>query len=136
MNEHLDKLIGEWKSEGVIVDGGEQDGVKIAGTDRYEWLGDAFVAHYADVTFGGAPQKTVEIFQLDEDGFAMTAYNSNGSIEKMHGSFDAESIFRAGNESVRTTLTFSVSNRNMQAVWEMKVNNDWIRWIEMTFTKK
>jgi hypothetical protein len=135
LKNNLNKLIGEWKSEGVVVDGGEHDGVKIVGTDRYEWLGDAFIVHYADVMFGDTPQKTVEIFQLEEDGFAMTAYNSTGSVETMHGTFDADGAYKAGDEKVRTTLTFSASGQEMQAIWEMRAGGEWTRWIEMSFTR-
>jgi hypothetical protein len=135
IQDHLNKLIGEWQSKGVVVDGGEYDGVTIEGTDRYEWFAENMIVHYADVTFDDVPQRTIEMLQIDEEGFMLTAYNSDGSVETMEGTFDEEGAYRAGNEAFRTVLTFDDENQAMQAVWEVKAGDDWTRWMEMSFAK-
>jgi hypothetical protein len=132
-NENLNKLIGTWNTYGVVIDGGEYDGTKIKGTDKYEWLAENLMLHSADVTFGNTKQRTIEIFQLKDDGFDMTAYNSDGSIEKMKGYFDDEGIFRAGDDNIRTTLRIDSSGSKMSALWEM--NESGSEWMKMSFTK-
>ncbi len=135
IKENLDRLVGTWNTTGVVVDGGKNDGVTINGTDRYEWLGELFLVHYADVTFGESVQRTIEIFTVEEDGFSMTAYNQDGSVEKMSGTFDQDDVYRAGDNNVRTTLTIQPDNLTMKADWEMNVNGEWKHWLKMSFTK-
>jgi hypothetical protein len=134
-NENLNKLIGTWNTSGVVIDGGQYDGTEIKGTDTYEWLGEGFILHSADVMFGDSKQRTIEIFQLTDDGFDMIAYNSNGSVEKMKGQFDEDGVFRAGDDTIRTTLHIDSNNSTMNALWEMNQNGNWTQWLKMSFTK-
>lgn len=134
-NKNFDKLIGTWATSGVVVDGGEYDGTEINGTDTYTWLGDSFVVHTADVLFGDVKQQTVEMFQLTDDGFVMTAYNSDGSVEKMKGRFDNEGVYRAGDDTIRTTLRIAADGTQMSAIWETNQNGDWTEWMTMSFKK-
>ncbi len=134
--ENLDNLIGTWNSTGKVVADGEQHGVEIKGTDRYEWLGDKFVVHYVDVMFGNSKQKGIEIFQLNNDGFDMTSYNNDGSVEKMKGKFDDEGVYRAGDDKVRTTLRIEPNGTEMNAIWEMNQNGTWTGWMSMSFKKQ
>lgn len=134
-NENLNKLIGTWNTNGVVIDGSEQDGTEIKGTDKYEWLGDNFILHEATVTFGDTKQRTIEIFQLTDDGVDMTAYNSDGSVEKMKGYFDDEGMLRAGDNTIRTTLRIDSSGSKMSALWEINQSGSWIEWMTMSFTK-
>lgn len=134
-NENLNKLIGTWNTYGVVIDGGEYDGTEIKGTDKYEWLAESLILHSADVTFGDSNQRTVEIFQLKDDGFDMIAYNSDGSIENMKGNFDDKGVFRAGDDTIRTTLRIDSNGSKMSALWEMNQNGSWTEWMKMSFTK-
>lgn len=133
IKKNLHKLVGTWQSSGVIIDGGENDGVTIIGTDQYEWLGDQLMVHHVDVMFGDTPQRSIEIFQLTDAGFDMTAYNDDGTVEHVTGTFDEAGVYHAGDDNVRATLKIADDAKTMHAVWQMKAEGEWRDWMTMSF---
>ena len=125
-------LIGTWRTRGTIVDDeAAADGADITGQDRYEWLGDRFVVHTADVSVAGRPQHGLEIYTLDGSAFEATAYTDDGSVETVTGSFDGEGIYRAGNDVSRVTLR--ARDATMTARWEIRREGEWKPWMDMAF---
>lgn len=53
----------------------------------------------------------------------------------MKGHFDEDGIFRAGDNTIRTTLRVNPDGSKMSALWEMNQGDSWNEWMKMSFTK-
>ncbi|MCK6066451.1 MULTISPECIES: hypothetical protein [Microbacterium] len=92
LQDQLDRLVGTWRTEGIIVGGSEHGGHKWAGWDVYEWFpGARQMVHRVDVEIFGARKEAMEFFTPREasmDTFDQTSFDADGTVEHAVGSFD------------------------------------------------
>lgn len=135
----LDKLVGTWRTEGVIVDGGEHDGETWAGYDIYEWFpGNHHMVHRVDVEIFGGRKEALEMFTPRQDGtstFDQVSFDADGSVEHATGSFDDEGRYHNDLGDARAVLTF-VGADSMTAIWEQRdLSGRWTPWMRTIFTR-
>lgn len=135
----MNRLVGTWRTEGRIVDGGEHDGVNWRGHDIYEWFpGAQLMIHRVDVEMLGEHKEAIELFtprNMSADTFDQTSFDSDGSVEHGVGSFDGEGRYHNDVDTARATVSFDGSH-SMRALWEMKLpDGAWSRWLSVSFTR-
>lgn len=139
LHTRLSRLVGTWRTEGRIIDGGEQDGQTWAGHDIYEWFpGERQLVHRVDVQIFGARKESIEIFTPRDDSadtFDQTSFDADGSIERAVGSFDAEDRYHNDAGVVHAMLRFEGDDA-MRTRWEMQgEDGTWTDWMDVRFTR-
>lgn len=138
LHRSMSRLVGTWRTEGEIIDGGEQDGQRWNGYDSYQWFpGEQMMVHRVDVTMFGERSESIEFF-IPRVGkaqtFDQTSYAADGTVERAVGSFDSEGRYHNDLEDVRATLTF-IGTDSMQALWESRTDGVWANWMNATFSR-
>ncbi|MEB2778101.1 DUF1579 family protein [Algoriphagus sp. D3-2-R+10] len=135
-NTHFNKLIGKWRTEGVILETDSTPEMEISGMDTYEFILDGFyILHKADVLMNKERNQTYEIIALDNaDGrVSLTHYNNQGLSGKMTGSLLDNELLIHG-EELRFTGQFSTDENQIEGTWEKLVNHkDWVKYLHMHF---
>ncbi len=138
LRRSMSRLVGTWRTEGQIVDGGEQDGQRWSGYDVYQWFpGEQTMVHRVDVTMFGERSESIEFFTpRDGDGqsFDQTSYGADGTVERAVGSFDPDGRYHNDLPDVRATLTFTGTD-TMRAHWESRSDGAWTAWMVVVFTR-
>ncbi len=139
LHDQLDRLVGTWRTEGIIVDGGEHDGHKWAGWDVYEWFpGSRQMVHRVDVEIFGERKEAMEFFtprEASTDAFDQTSFDADGTVEHAVGSFDEHGRYLNDAGDARAILTFDAPD-SMRAVWETRQpGGGWSEWMHVTFTR-
>ena len=132
------KLIGTWKTEGLILATENTPEMKIAGTDTYELILDGyFILHKADVLMGNEKSQTFELIGLDETpGHATLEYYDNqGATGKMTGTLKNNEL-KIGGKEIRFQGKLNDNENQIKGTWEkMNHQNKWERFLEMKLTK-
>jgi len=135
--ERLEPLVGRWRSSGRTV-----DGVRIAGTDTYEWFpGGGFLVHHVDVRMGEDRVRVIEMIG-DPDPSAggrlrMRAFDNHGGYGEMSASVDEAGVWTFADETTRSTLTVDPDGNRMAARWERSPDGvTWLDWMEMEFVRE
>jgi hypothetical protein len=140
LHAHLNRLVGTWRTEGRIIDGGEHDGRTWGGYDIYEWFpGERQLVHRVDVQISGSRKEALEIFTPRDDSadtFDQTSFDADGSVERAVGSFDAEGRYHNDLDQVRATLTFEGDDA-MRTLWETRrEDGTWADWMDVRFIRE
>lgn len=139
LHARMSRLVGTWRTEGRIVDGGDHDGQSWGGHDIYEWFpGERQLVHRVDVRISGERKESIEVFTPRDgspDTFDQTSFDADGSVDRAVGSFDAEDRYHNDAGEVRATLTFDGDDA-MRARWEMRGSDGlWTDWLDVRFTR-
>ena len=135
--ERLDILIGNWRTEGRIINQeGRQIG-NIAGRDIYEWALDRkFILHHVDVMMDNDHTVVFELIQSFESGFQLHSFDNTGAFTLMHGSIDDSGTFRITGDGIRSNLNVMEKGKKMHARWEKQSDNlEWKEWIDIEFQR-
>jgi hypothetical protein len=133
-------LIGTWRTEGEVLDEDGETVAEIEGRDLYDWLGQTFVVHRADVSMGGERGQVVEIFgpYLEADrAFATRAYGSDGSEETSTSTIPSDRVFTFGTTGARATMEVAEDGRTATAEWIRTDDSGatWRPWMRLRFTR-
>lgn len=138
LHRSMSRLLGAWRTEGQIIDGGEHDGHRWNGYDTYQWFpGEQMMVHRVDVTLLGERSESIEFFVPrtgDAQTFDQTSYAADGTVERAVGSFDSEGRYHNDLADARATLTF-IGTATMQALWESRLDGVWTDWMAVTFSR-
>ncbi len=139
LRDAMNRLIGTWRSEGHIIDGGDHDGESWAGHDVYEWFpGGQHMVHRVDVEIFGGREEAIEFFTPrggSTDTFDQISFDSDGSIEHAVGSFDADGRYHNVSDGMRAVLDFEAPD-HMRAKWEQRLPDGiWVDWMLVTFER-
>jgi hypothetical protein len=135
--QRLQPLVGRWRSSGSTV-----DGVRIDGTDVYEWLpGGGFLVHHVDVRMG---EDRVQVLELigDPDPAAggrlrMRAFDNEGRYGEMVASVDEAGVWTFAGDTMRSRLTIDPAGRRMTATWERSPDGTtWSHWMDLAFARE
>lgn len=135
----MGRFEGTWRTEGVIVDGGERDGEMWGGYDIYEWFpGKKHMVHRVDVEIFGGRKEAIEVFTPRQDlknAFDQISFDADGTVERATGSFDDEGRYCNDLGDARAVLTF-VGTDSMTSEWEKRLpDGTWTPWMRMIFTR-
>ena len=137
-NTDFKKLIGKWKTEGLILKSDKNPEMKITGTDTYEAILDGFfILHTADVVMGNEKSQTYEIIGLDKanDKVILQHYNNQGSSGKMSGTLKNGKLNLSG-DGLQFEGRFSTNDNVISGTWtKLDSENNWIEFLKMNFTK-
>ncbi|CAN5315966.1 hypothetical protein BH09ACT10_BH09ACT10_22880 [soil metagenome] len=138
LHEHLDLLVGTWRTEGLIAaDDGHEDEAW-GGHDIYEWLpGGKHLAHRVDVEIFGERQESLEIFtpRAGSDGrFDQVSFEADGSVTHAVGWFDSDGRYHNDADEARALLTIENPDL-MTAEWTRLVDGTWRPWMSVTLTR-
>ena len=137
-NTHFKKLIGKWKTEGLILKTDKNPEMKITGTNTYETiLGGFFILHKADVLMGNERSQTYEIMGLDltNNEAILQHYNNQGSSGKMTAILKKDELKIKG-ERLRFKGKFSNKDKEITGTWEKLTDQDnWIEFLKVNFKK-
>lgn len=137
-HNHLDKFVGKWNTEGLVLPTATSAGIEVKGTDTYEWLpGGFFLLHKVDVNIGDDKVKTFEVIGLDKDAnhYTMQHYDNKGNSGSMTAILvDALWIFKG--ESLLFKGGFSEEDTVFSGVWE-QLNKEkvWTPYMNIKLTK-
>jgi hypothetical protein len=139
-NEHLEALVGRWRSEGATIASGDDPSIPISGFDDYEWFpGRAFLVHRVDVRMGDDPMNVLELigpFDAGTGTFPMRSFDREGRAGEMQASVDREGVWTFAGDRERATLTIDPGGRHMTARWEQQRDGRWVHWMDMRFTRE
>ena len=135
LRANLDRLVGTWRTEGRIVDSGEE----WHGHDIYEWFpGGQQLVHRVDVTIFGERSESIELFTPREgsaDTFDQTAFAADGHVEHAVGRFDAAGRYLNDAGEARAVLAFDAPAA-MSATWELRQpDGTWGDWMTVRFAR-
>lgn len=136
MIERLEPLVGRWRSSGRTA-----DGMRIAGTDVYEWLpGGGFLVHHVDVLMGEDRVRVLEMIgdpdPADGGRLRMRAFDHEGGYSEMRAGVDEAGVWRLTSDTMRTTLTVDPGGSTMAAKWQRSLDGAWVDWMDMEFTRE
>jgi hypothetical protein len=139
LHKSMSRLVGTWRTEGRIVDGGEHDGATWAGHDIYEWFpGEQQMVHRVDVEIFGGRKEAMEFFTPrpgSRDTFDQVSFDADGTVEQAVGVVDADGRYRNDTDGARAVLTFDGPD-SMSAKWERREpDGTWIDWMQVTFAR-
>ncbi|MDT9591735.1 hypothetical protein RDV89_01555 [Nocardioides zeae] len=136
LHDRMDRLVGTWRTEGVVEDGGEHDGQSWRGFDVYEWFpGRRHLVHRVDVRIFGERRETLEVLTpRDATSIDQVAYEADGDVGRSEGWFDDEGRYRNDLPGARAVLTFTGAD-TMAAVWERRDADAWVPWMRVRFTR-
>ncbi len=137
-NTDFKKLLGKWKTEGVILKTDKNSEMKITGTDSYDIILDGFyMLHTADVLMGNEKSQTYEIIGLDKtsDKAVLQYFNNQGSSGKMSGTLKNAELKFSGN-GLQFGGRFSNNDNVISGTWtKLNSENNWVEFLKMNFTK-
>jgi hypothetical protein len=130
----LEFLIGNWNTEGEIIDGG-----RITGSDSYEWvLNKSFILHKVDVTMDGKQIEAIELigeYDSKNRSFKMRSFDTEGTCTTMEAKRYGISALLITGDKMRSKLSVIDAN-TMTAHWEKSDDNvKWQPWIDLRFSK-
>lgn len=137
-HNHLDKFVGKWNTEGLVLPTATSAGIEVKGTDTYEWLpGGFFLLHKVDVNIGDDKVQTFEVIGLDRGAnhYTMQHYDNKGNSGSMTATLaDALWIFKG--ESLLFKGGFSEEDTVFSGVWE-QLNKEkvWTPYMNIKLTK-
>ncbi|MEU7004119.1 DUF1579 family protein [Nonomuraea sp. NPDC046570] len=139
-NEHLNALVGRWRSQGQTVATSTEPAFQITGSDTYEWLeGRFFLIHRVDVRINDDKVEVIEMigpYDPETRTYPMRSFDNRGNFATMRASVDDNGIWTFAGETERATLVIAEDRTTMTARWERIDNGpDWLHWMDMTFTK-
>jgi hypothetical protein len=138
-HSHLDKFIGKWNTEGLVLPTNASAGIEVKGTDTYEWFaGGFFLLHKVNVSIGDEKVEILEVIGLDKDAnhYTMQHYDNKGNSGLMTATrIDELWIFKG--ESLLFKGRFSENDTVFSGVWE-QLNKEkvWIPYMNIRLTKE
>ena len=131
------RLIGTWKTEGIILTG--KGNSKLAGIDTYEYiLNGNYILHKADVKMGNERSETFEIIAMDnsiENGI-MHYYNSKGETGVMTSSL-VKNNFQIKGDKLKFEGTINEEDTRIEGKWYLQADNEeWKEFIDINLTKQ
>jgi hypothetical protein len=138
--EHLEPLspiIGRWRTSGAVLNEKGTMITTIAGTDTYTWLpGGHWIVHEVDVTIGDQRTQTLELIGgRDEQtgGWQMHAFDTEDSPGFMRLSIAEPGLLLLEGDGVRSWFHPQAGPTYMTTVWERKIDQSWVAWMDMRF---
>ncbi|TDE13651.1 hypothetical protein E0F88_17245 [Dyadobacter psychrotolerans] len=107
--------------------GGENEDIKIVGTDTYEWFpGGFFVLHKANVLMGTDRKESMEVIGCDAatNSYPMHFFDNQGESGIMHTS-EHHGIWTFASDTLRFTGAFSKDANTISGIWEQNLNDSW-----------
>jgi len=131
------RLIGTWKTEGVVLAGNEKSA--LIGTDSYEFILDGnYILHKADVTMGNQKSQTFEIISFDNtpEKANMQYYNSKGESGVMTACMSAD-IFSINGDKIKFEGRIDDANTKVVGKWFVQgEGGQWTDFIDLTLTRQ
>ena len=131
------KLIGVWKTTGVIFTGEET--LQLNGIDSYEFILEGnFILHKADVMMGLERSETIEIISLDGDPESATMhyFNSKGESGFMKSEIENNDFFIHG-KGIKFTGTFNDKATEINGKWFLQADDkSWKPFIELKLERQ
>ena len=137
-HSHLNRFVGKWNTEGLILPTSTSAGIEVRGTDTYEWFpGEFFLLHKVDVNIGEDKVQTLEIIGIDKDAnhYTMQHYDNKGNSGFMTATLmDELWIFKG--DSMLFKGGFSEDDNVFSGVWE-QLNKEkvWAPYMNIRLTK-
>ncbi|RFS17719.1 DUF1579 family protein [Emticicia sp. C21] len=119
-HNHLDKFVGKWNTQGLVLPTNTSAGIEVKGSDTYEWLpGGYFLLHKVDVSIGDDKVQTFEVIGLDKDAnhYTMQHYDNKGNSGSMTATL-ADDLWIFKGESLLFKGRFSEEDTVFSGVWE------------------
>ncbi|MEG1026717.1 MAG: hypothetical protein RSD71_16090 [Flavobacterium sp.] len=136
-NSNFKRLIGVWKTTGVIKSG--ENNLNIIGTDSYELILDGnYILHKADVKMGNDRSETFEIIRLVNTLYKakMQYFNSKGEEGTMESSI-INSQFKIEGPHLKFSGKINKENTKISGKWYSQTKNDqWVELIELNLEKQ
>lgn len=137
-HDALNKFAGRWNTEGRIPAAGRGTGIKISGTDVYEWLlGEYFLLHKVDVLIGDDRNQATEIIGYDavKDIYTMQHYDNKGNSGFMTATYINDTWTFSG-ETLRFTGGFKNNDTEFSGIWEQSSDGkDWTHFMDIRLMK-
>ncbi|GAB3513196.1 DUF1579 family protein [Emticicia fontis] len=137
-HSHLDKFVGKWNTEGMVLPTATSAGLEVKGTDTYEWLpGEFFLLHKIDVTVGDEKVQTLEIIGFDKDAnhYTMQSFDNKGKTSLMSATL-ADDLWIFKGESMLFKGKFSEDDNVISGVWDqLSQDKSWIPYMNIKLTK-
>jgi len=131
------RLIGTWKTEGVVLTGNEKSA--LIGTDSYGFILDGnYILHKADVTMGNEKSHTFEIISFDNtpEKANMQYYNSKGESGGMTAFLNAD-IFIINGDKIKFEGRIDAANTKVVGKWFVQgEGGQWTDFIDLTLTRQ
>lgn len=136
-NSSFNRLIGVWKTSGIIKAG--QENLTLSGIDSYELILEGnFILHKADVKMGNERSETFEIIKPDNsmDRAIMQYFNTKGEEGRMHSSI-VNNEFRIDGNGLKFTGTINEENTEITGKWYILAENEkWTDLIDLRLEKQ
>ena len=137
--KRLDILVGTWSTQGKVEANPTDPGVKIIGTDTYEWQhGGFFLIHRVDVRIGDEKIEAIEIiggYDASSQTYPMRSFDSQGNFVTMEASVNDDGLWTFTGESARATLAVSDDGNTLTAKWERLTDGSkWLPWMDLKLT--
>lgn len=136
-NSNFKRLIGVWKTTGVINSG--ENNLDIIGTDSYELILDGnYILHKADVKMGNDRSETFEIIRLVSSLYKakMQYFNSKGEEGIMESSI-INSQFKIEGPHLKFSGKINKENTKINGKWYIQIESQqWVDFIELNLEKQ
>ncbi len=131
-------FVGTWNTTGEVLETHSTPAAKLSATDTYRWLpGKHFIAHDADVRFGEAPSRSLEVigYDLASKKYLARSYDDHGVSEVFEVALRGSS-WRIKGDTVRFSGKFDARQSKLTGLWELKDRKvGWQPWIELTLAR-
>ena len=131
-------FIGTWNTTGEVLATEDAPASTLSATDTYRWLpGKHFIVHDADVRFGDAPTRSMEVigYDLVSKKYLARSYDDQGASELFEVALKGKSWSIVG-QSVRFKGKFDTNGNKLTGLWERKgKNSSWQPWIKLKLVR-
>jgi hypothetical protein len=139
--QHVDALIGRWKTEGWTTDASGVQVDRIEAVDTYKRLPGGALLHLVDARVGDVKVEGAEIIGYDPtSGSYVTQYfgtDGPASYEASLGENEAGLVWTMRSASNRFTGTFNDDLTVITGHWEaLDADSKWQPWMDITLTKE
>ncbi len=135
---HFKKLIGQWSTEGRILETDTSPEIRINGTDTYEIILDGFfILHKADVSMGTERSKTYELIGLDKstEAIVLSHYNNKGEQGTMTGVIEGDELNILG-DTFKFKGHFINDGKEIMGTWEKPdTQKRWVPFMVITLKR-
>lgn len=136
--DHLDPILGRWRTSGSVLDDRGNVEASISGTDTYRLLpGGFWIAHDVDVTIGENHTIAYELIggEHPDSGWLMYAFDSEPRPGAMRLSVHDADVLLLDGDGVRSWFHFRPGPDHMTTRWERLRDGGWHPWMDMRFDR-
>jgi hypothetical protein len=141
-HERLEVLVGKWRTQGWMREGGDGPAFQIEATDTYGWLAGGFaLIHTVDARVGDQKVEGAEIIGYDpaRASYVTQYFGSDGPAGYEAALVEGSDglVWTMRNEATRFAGRFSADGNRITGHWELLDDGSrWRPWMDITLTKQ